>query len=147
MYYSNIMVIPLDKQNNSMFKVVFTAIIFLIAFLFIPSTGISKNESDYQREWCSKHNGKIEVVQPDRTRVDCIATIDGKTYAIEHDFANKFYQGIGQSLHYGLQTGHQPGIVLILKEQKEYRYWLKLNTIISHYKLPIRTWIIKDYVE
>ena len=70
---------------------------------------------------------------PDRTRCDCITD----THAIEFDFGNKWAEAIGQALHYGFQTEKRPGIVLILESPKDRKYWIRLNTIIEHYKLPI----------
>ena len=63
-------------------------------------------------------------------------------HAIEFDFGNKWAESIGQALYYSIQTGKKAGIVLILEKKKDYRYWIRLNTIIEHYGLPIDTWIV-----
>jgi hypothetical protein len=34
------------------------------------------------------------------------------------------------------------GIVLILETRKDRKYWIRLNTTIEHFKLPIDTWSI-----
>ena len=52
-------------------------------------------ESYYQNIFCDKMGGKTEVVLKDRTRIDCLTD----KYAIEVDFANKWAESIGQSLH------------------------------------------------
>ena len=75
---------------------------------------------------------------PDRTRCDCLT----QTHAIEFDFGSKWAEAIGQSLYYSLQTGKRAGIVLILEKSKDYRYWMRLNTTIEHFDLPIDTWKI-----
>ena len=72
----------------------------------------------------------------DRTRCDCLTD----DYAIEFDFGKKWAEAIGQSLYYSLQTGKQAGIVLILEDPKDYKYWIRLNTTIDHFGLPIKTW-------
>jgi len=118
--------------------------LFLLVFLFSSTTlhaAHSRNERSYQDEWCTKHNGQSEVVLPDKTRCDCMLT----DHAIEFDFGPKFYEAIGQSLYYSLQTGKKSGIVLILEEQDDYKYWIRLNSIIEHFKLPIDTWNIIVY--
>ena len=92
-------------------------------------------EKWYQEQWCKAHDGQVEVVLPDRTRCDCL--ID--THAIGFDFGNKWVESIGQALYYSIQTGKRAGIVLILEKQKDYKYWIRLNTIIEHYGLPIDT--------
>lgn len=49
------------------------------------------------------------MVLQDGTRCDCITA----THAIEFDFAHKWAEAIGQSLHYAGLTGKRAGIVLI----------------------------------
>jgi len=83
----------------------------------------------YQERWCKNNHGKTEVVLSDRTRVDCLTD----KYAIEFDFGKKWAEAIGQSLGYSIETLKQPGIVLILEKPKDYKYWIKLNTVIDHY--------------
>jgi len=96
-------------------------------------------EKWYQEQWCADHGGKTEVVLPDRTRCDCLTD----THAIEFDFGNKWAEAIGQSLYYGLQTGKKAGVVLILEHIKDRKYWIRLNSTIQHYNLPIDTWVIE----
>lgn len=93
-------------------------------------------EKYYQDKWCVEHNGQSEVVLPDKTRADCITS----TNVIEFDFAPKFYEAIGQALYYSLQTGKKAGIVLILERPADRKYWIRLNSTLEHFKLPIDTW-------
>ena len=93
-------------------------------------------ERDYQAAWCAEKGGQAEVVLPDGTRADCLTA----THAIEFDFGSKWAEAIGQALYYGLQTGKRPGVVLILEDVKDRRYWIRLNSTIQHFKLPIDTW-------
>ena len=94
------------------------------------------HEKYYQTIWCKAHDGRVEVVLPDRTRCDCLTD----THAIEFDFGNKWAESVGQALFYAIQTGKKAGVVLILEKEKDYKYWIRLNTIIDHYGLPIDTW-------
>ena len=116
-------------------------IIFLFSFILcFNSSAIAKNlhpEKWYQNQHCK---GQIEVVLPDKTRCDCLTD----THAIEYDFAKKWTEAIGQSLYYSLQTGKRAGIVLISESPKDYKYWLRLNSTIDHFKLPIDTWILEN---
>jgi hypothetical protein len=75
---------------------------------------------------------------PDLTRCDCLTD----THAVEVEFGRKWAEGIGQALYYALQTGHKAGIILILESEKDYKYWLRLNTTIEHHGLEIDTWKI-----
>lgn len=97
-------------------------------------------ERYYQKIWCFG-KGEMEYVLKDRTRVDCLTD----DYAIEFDFSKKWHEAIGQSLGYSLHTGKQAGVVLIIKKPKHYKHWIKLNSVISHFKLPIQTWKIEAY--
>jgi hypothetical protein len=116
-----------------------TALIILLLFLTVSAQASSNLESFYQDQWCKEHKGQAEAVLPDRTRCDCLT----ETHAIEFDFGKKWAEAIGQSLYYSLQTGKKAGIVLILEDESDYKFWIRLNTTITHFKLPIDTWMIK----
>ena len=115
-------------------------LIFLMVML-MSSSVYSLTESEYVDIHCK---GEIEYRLPDRTRVDCLLG----DYAIEYDFAKKYYEAIGQSLHYGRLTGKLPGIVLIVRAdakgssakalEKVHRAWMN----IKHYGLPIKLWVV-----
>jgi hypothetical protein len=116
------------------------AILFLFFLLCSPAAAKHINkEKYYQEKWCAEQYGEVEVVLPDRTRCDCLTN----TNAIEFDFANKWPEAIGQSLYYSIQTGKRAGIALILEKPSDYKYWLRLNTVIEQNDLQIDTWIIR----
>jgi hypothetical protein len=113
-------------------------LIFIIIFLF-PSLILAKREHPekwYQEKWCEAHKGQVEVVLPDGTRCDCLTD----THAIEFDFGKNWAEAVGQSAYYALQTKRKPGIVLILETMKDRKYWIRLNTTIKHFNLPIDAW-------
>lgn len=119
---------------------------YLIAVVFLAvasnqAAAKGKRESEYQQVWCDQKNGVAEYRLPDKTRVDCLT----EGHAIEFDFGAKWAESIGQSLYYSLNTGKRAGVVLILKKRNHYRYWLRLNTTIDTYKLPIDTWVIYGF--
>lgn len=111
---------------------------WLLATVILPAVA-DQPERYYQQAWCANAHGRTEVVLSDRTRVDCLTD----THAIEFDFARKWSEAIGQSLGYAIETNKRAGIVLIVESNKEYKHWIKLNSIIDYYKLPIDTWILK----
>lgn len=125
---------------------------FLFVLIFFASAystfaGRLLPESAYQSNFAKTiTNAQTEVIAPDGTRCDILTT----EYAIEVDFADKWAEAIGQSLNYAIQFNKKAGIVLIAESQKDYKYAIRLNTIINHYKLPIKLWniepteIIKD---
>lgn len=97
-----------------------------------------RNEAWYQDRHCQ---GEQEYVLADRTRVDCLTD----THAIEYDWGRKWSEAIGQSLGYAYETNKRAGIVLILKDKSDYKYWIKVNSIIDYYNLPVDTWSLKAW--
>ena len=117
-----------------------TAVLTLLVYLLSGGTEKApRHEKDYQKAWCK--TGVIEAIMPDKTRCDCLTD----TNAIEFDFGKKWYEAIGQSLYYALQTGKKAGIVLIIKKPKDYKYWVRLNSTIAYHQLKIDTWVIESY--
>ena len=117
-------------------------LIALIIILFtVPPMAMAKrlhHEKYYQNIWCKEQGGQVEVRLPDKTRCDCLTP----NLAVEVDFGNKWYEALGQSLYYSFQTGKAPGILLILEKESDYKYWLRLNSTIKHFDLPIKTFKI-----
>jgi hypothetical protein len=109
----------------------------LLSVLLFPVLSLYESERFYQDKYCQ---GIKEYVLSDRTRVDCVTD----THAIEYDFAKKWAESIGQSLGYAFETNKKAGIVLMVEDSSDYKYWINLNSIIQHYKLPIDTWIINE---
>jgi len=103
------------------------------------------HERYYQRQFCMLHGGETEVRLPDGTRADCLFR-DSNTdigYACEMDFANKWYEAVGQSLFYSFQTSRTPCIVLIVEQPGDAKYYYRAYSTIEHFKLPIRVYTIK----
>lgn len=116
----------------------------LTVFLLIwPGDAYGKKrlhkEKEYQEAWCNEAGGITEYVLADRTRVDCLTD----EYAIEFDFADKWAEAIGQSLHYAEMSGRKPGIVLILEYPDDERYRERIEQIAA--KNKIRVWYLKAY--
>jgi len=112
----------------------------LLLFLLLTASLLQAKhlhkEKYYQKIVCSKFNGVFEYKLRDKTRIDCLTS----TYAIEVDFANKFYEAIGQSLYYGLMTNHRPGIVLILENpKKDIKYLQRLKKVAKAYQIEVWT--------
>lgn len=113
-----------------------TAII-LLALLLAPALAHADRQHPkrwYQDRWCAKYFGEAEATVSDV--YDCLS----EKYVIEFDYADRWYESIGEALHYAMQTGKRAGIVLIMEKEKDVRYWVKLNETIRHYRLPIDTW-------
>lgn len=74
-------------------------------------------------EWCNYLNniffqGRVEVRMPDGTRCDIVTD----QIAWEVDWANKWYECLGQALHYSRLTKLQAGMLLLVKSSDQEKY-------------------------
>jgi hypothetical protein len=114
-------------------------ITFLLILLSAPCRAEKLyNEAFYQNEWCSRWNGKAEYQLPDKTRVDCLT----KNYAVEFDFAKKWAEAVGQSIHYGQMTNRKPAIILIIEQPKDFVYYNRLKRICEEHGITL--WYMKS---
>ena len=123
-------------------QLLFTILITILIIFLTSSFSSAKRlhlEKWYQDKWCQEQNGKIEFVLSDSTRVDCLTDKN----AIEFDFGSKWAEAIGQALYYSARTNKKAGIVLILEDPKDQKYWVRLNTTIDNFNLPIDIWKIE----
>ena len=118
----------------------------LVLSLAVPSLQAKERkytESQYQKIWCDFNNGKSEVILPDGTRADCLTTKN----VVEVDYADKWYEAIGQSLHYATHFNlKRPGILLIIENRSDYRFMDRMMNVIDVYNLPIDVWVIDSKV-
>lgn len=118
-------------------RILYFCAVIMILFMSDISLAAIYPERTYQTVWCNNNNGIMEVVLSDKTRVDCVL-ID---YVVEVDYAYKWAEAIGQSMHYSQMTGKQPGILLILESIDDTKHLVKLKE--SAYW--IRVWIIHPW--
>jgi len=83
--------------------------------------------------------GQAEVVMPDRTRCDCLTA----SHAVEVDFAKKWAEGIGQSLHYSRLTGRRAGLLLIIERPSDWRYVRRVEQLRSWLQLPLDVYTVE----
>lgn len=119
-------------------KSIYLALVIATVLLMLPFASLLAAERDYQKAWCDAHGGTMEVVMSNGTRADCITS----THAIEFDFAPKWAEAIGQSLHYAALTGKQPGIVLIMAPGDE-KFRSRLLTTTAGFCLRIELWEVQ----
>lgn len=96
-------------------------------------------EKAYQKAWCDKHDGVMEVVLADGSRVDCLTL----THAVEVEFARKWPESIGQALYYAKKTGRRPGIVLIMEAPSDGKYLGRLMLAVKKNYPFIRVWTVE----
>jgi len=83
-----------------------------LLLVFCLSSLSTATEIEEARKLAPKYHAKTEVVLSDGSRVDLLSD----EYAIEVDWAPKWAESIGQSVHYGLLTGRKPAVILLLKD-------------------------------
>lgn len=119
---------------------ILTALLISIVFSLYVFAQTPKNhkyfEKDYQRVWCNANCGSMEVILPDKARVDCVT----KTHAIEFDFAPKWAESIGQALYYGRVLHKTPRIVLIIENaEKDQKYVNRVKAVAEIYGITLWT--------
>ena len=87
-------------------------------------------ERTYQKMYCP-YNAEVKL--PDNTRVDCLTD----KYAIEFDFAPKWAEALGQSLHYAHMTGRMPAIFLIVEHERDMRHVQRLKPLCEKYGVQL----------
>ena len=116
-----------------------TALLLLISITAAEAR--LNTERHYQDKFCT--TGEKERILEDKTRVDCLTA----TRAIEVDFASKWYECVGQALHYARMTGLTPGCALIIETKADEKYWYRLKALTNHlhreYNLEIEAWMIR----
>lgn len=104
---------------------------YIVSFIILLAiaTGAFATERQYQKYVNDKvFNGITEYRLDDGTRVDIFVK---DKYAIEVDFAHKWYEAIGQASHYSLMTKTPPAVLLILKEEDDWQYFARCSRVCS----------------
>ena len=119
-------------RNNRKIKLFFT-----ILFCFLITTSAHAKhlypEKYYQQNWCRENKGISEVKLSDNTRIDCLTD----EYAIEFDFASKWAEAIGQSLHYSYMTNKKAGIVLIVENDDDVKYVDRIKPLCEKHNITL----------
>jgi hypothetical protein len=101
----------------------------------------AQKENYYAELWCNSQGGKSEVRTSQNTRVDCLLP----DYAVEVDFDNKWAEGLGQALHYGVEMNRRPGVLLIMKDhdgKNRDKYKQRLQSTIDGADLGVKVFYI-----
>lgn len=121
-------------------------LIMVIVIALISGPAWAKHihkEAHYQAIWCEQQGGETEVRMVDGTRCDCLT----EAMATEVDFAKKFYEAVGQALHYSMLTARPGGILLIVEQPDEWKYVVRCERLIEFYNLPITLFVIEPETE
>ena len=114
---------------------------FFILFLLLSTPALAadrlQSEKKYQETWCGARGGVMEYRLNNGMRVDCLTD----EYAVEMDFANKWYESFGQALFYAKATKRKPAVVLIIENKNDWIYYGRLKSISKESGLKI--WYIE----
>lgn len=124
-------------------------LVVLVLFVFMVEVEAQelKSEDDYVRAWCPGNQDEtVEHVLSDRTRIDCLAH---DFLAIEFDWARKWYESMGQAMHYARMKNRQHNtdkyqavVALIVLKESDYKYVIRCLQTIAYYNLPIQVYVI-----
>lgn len=108
----------------------------------------AKREEFYNKELLEITGGEASVKLDNGLIVDIMTD----THAIEVDFGGmKIYEGIGQALVYAYYTGLKPGLIIMIRDDKEDKLYKKLeealNYFATEYNMMIQVYKVIDRVE
>ncbi len=119
-------------------KIIFVLIALIFCFVGTANAKRLHHEKWYQTKHCEQLEGVVEHRLPDKTRVDCLTD----QVAIEHDFASKWAEAVGQAIYYGKMTARHPGVALILENpEKDAKYLGRLLLALED-TAGIEVWVI-----
>ncbi|MEM0968482.1 MAG: hypothetical protein AAF191_17470 [Verrucomicrobiota bacterium] len=85
------------------------------------------------KRWCAENAGTSEVKLIDESRADAVTEM----LAVKLEWANDWKDAIGRSLSYAVHTNKTAHIVLLLREERDRRFGVRLRSVIDYYHLPI----------
>ena len=93
----------------------------------------TKDEDDYVKEWCAEKDGQRDWPLDDKTEADCLTDTHVVEFKRTSGEWSNILQGIGQAIHYTQQmdSGRQPGIVLIVENKKGCRTLSRLKKTLK----------------
>lgn len=120
---------------------IITLVVFLLLTPLVSFAKRKQKESSYQQVWCKQVVGKKEQRLSNGTRIDCLTN----SHAIEVDFADKWYEALGQALYYSTESNRKAGIALIIEYPHHEKYYKRLMKTINYKGLKVDVWRIKAY--
>lgn len=113
----------------------------LLVLSAVQGAYAGNTERYYQELWCTPDIGRVEVPWPvgdSIKRIDCLTP----DFAIEFDFAYKWYEAVTQALYYSELTTLRPAIVLIMRRgnKSDAAKWKAMNDLILKFHMPINTY-------
>ncbi len=110
-------------------------IIWIVLIItFFPSDGYGQSDKWLEKDYANyiQHliGGQREY-SVESGRVDLLTD----EFAYEIEWANKWKESIGQSIWYALQTNKKPAIILLIRSESDYKYFIQLNSALEYANL------------
>ena len=101
-----------------------------LIFFVLTTSAYTQSSPRYEKDYAdyiqSLIGGEREV-QVVGGRADLVTD----EYAIEIEWAPKWKEAIGQCLWYAMNTGKKPGIILIIENPNQFKYFQQLNSALE----------------
>jgi hypothetical protein len=112
----------------------------IIPLLFLSFNAYAGNEAYNNNIYCTGINGIQEYTLKNKVRVDCLTN----EYAIEMDWARKWYEGLTQAMYYAMKTNKKAKLVLI-RDKNDQKYIDRAKEVIEFYDLPVDLEVIQKH--
>jgi hypothetical protein len=95
-------------------------------------------EADYRDNHCGLVKGQTELRNSDGTYTDCYLP----DQSIEYDFARKWYECLGQAMHYARLNRNAAVCLLIVEKPTDQKYVDRADKLVEHFRLPVVVGVI-----
>ena len=116
----------MNKRRKILSQVILELFILLI-FVVAGNSQITNYSEKELSDYIQQLIGGEREVSVTSGRADLVHL----DHAYEIEWANKWKESIGQSLWYALQLNKKPGIILLLRSNKDYKYFIQLNSALQ----------------
>ena len=110
----------------------FKCVILLVVIIFLVSNISCAQISNYSENEVSDYIQTLIGGEREVSVTSGRADLVHLNHAYEIEWANKWKESIGQCLWYGLQLNKKPGIILLLRTNKDYKYFIQLNSALEY---------------
>ena len=102
--------------------------------IILMALSMVSSELDETKRLAPKYEAEMTVILEDNTVCDLLTD----KYAFEIDYAEKWYEAIGQALHYAIVSERKPAIILLLKNaETEWKYLIRCATVCGKYDIKL----------
>jgi len=131
--------INLSYQPNDPTMKIFYILLFIFGITFSISGQITNYSENEISNYIQSLIGGEREVRVKSGRADLMVG----EHVFEVEWANKWKESIGQSLWYALQLNKKPGIILLMRSPKDYKYYIQLNSALDYADLSEKIVVLR----